>query len=378
MINIADTDVLIVELHPLFGDGGGRYASRAFINAFAQIAKSVTVLYENSGAPEKLNPNVTIEPVAKQSTYVRGSRLIFRGIPHPFVPKFKQLMQLNKYKLVVFDNSRVSYQLIDIAQKAGSKVVTIHHNYEYEFLRDAASATLKKPFLLRAAQKAECNAVRKSDLNICLTQTDCQILKQVYAPNINVNIESVGMFEYQQNTIENLENYQSDYFVLTGNLRAKQTNDSINEFKPYLAQLKKNVPNLKLRMAGKNPRADLIKYCQSNGFEIIASPKEMQPFLTDAKYYLCPISKGGGIKLRIMDGLKNGLIVIAHQKASRGYEEFIGKNMFVYSSASTFAQAVTDAQKCSFSRQQAVELYRSIFSFESGVGRLQKLLQSIK
>lgn len=378
MLNIAATNVLIVELHPLFGDGGGRYASRAFINAFAQIAKSVTVLYEHSGIPEKLNPNVIIESVTKQNTFVRGSRLIFKGIPHPFVQRFKQLMLQNKYNLVVFDNSRVSCKLIDIAQEFGCKVVTIHHNYEYEFLRDAASSTFKKPFLLRAAQKAERNAVRKSNLNICLTQHDCQTLKQVYAKDVNVNIESIGVFEYQQNAAESLADYQTDCFVITGNLRAKQTNDSINEFKPYFAQLKKLVPNLKVRMAGKSPRKELVNYCQQNGFEIIASPKEMQPILFDAKYYLCPISKGGGIKLRIMDGLKNGLIVIAHQKASRGYEEFIGKNMFVYSSADTFAQAVADAQKCSFSRQQSVELYRSIFSFESGVSRLQKLLQSIK
>jgi len=98
--------------------------------------------------------------------------------------------------------------------------------------------------------------------------------------------------------------------------------------------------------------------------------------LCEADYYICPTSLGGGLKLRIMDGLQWGLPVVTHAVSARGYDAFKDAGcLFAYSNQEEFADALRCLKSTIFDKKQVQTLYNSIFSFGAGVDRLKNILK---
>ena len=100
----------------------------------------------------------------------------------------------------------------------------------------------------------------------------------------------------------------------------------------------------------------------------------MQPLLQRARCYLCPTDRGGGIKLRIMDGLRNGLPVISHAVSARGYAPFLGSVLFTYTDPESFRTALDRFLAAPSDPAAVQELYHRHFSFESCLETLSKWL----
>ena len=84
---------------------------------------------------------------------------------------------------------------------------------------------------------------------------------------------------------------------------------------------------------------------------------------------------GGGLKLRIMDGLKWGLPVITHAVSARGYDAFKDAGcLFSYSNVEEFLSAIQQLKTMSMSKCVIQALYNSFFSFNAGVARLRKAI----
>ena len=108
------------------------------------------------------------------------------------------------------------------------------------------------------------------------------------------------------------------------------------------------------------------------------TPNDMLPILQEANYYICPTSLGGGLKLRIMDGLKNGLQVITHKVSARGYSIFEDTGaLHSYDNEETFSKCIEEAIASNISKEHIIEIYKENFSFETGVKNVSKLLKEI-
>ena len=111
---------------------------------------------------------------------------------------------------------------------------------------------------------------------------------------------------------------------------------------------------------------------------MIPSPKDITEIISNADFYLCPMDKGGGLKLRVLDGLKNGLLVVTHKVSARGYDEFVSqKCMFCYDDEQSFIEALKNVVESSYSKNDILKLYDGMFSFKSGVNRLNKYVASL-
>lgn len=165
-------------------------------------------------------------------------------------------------------------------------------------------------------------------------------------------------------------------YIITGNLGiAQNVTSTLSWIREYGPLLRREDPEMSLTLAGKNPSPHILKAAEAFGAKVIPSPPDMSVCLSDADIYICPADNGSGIKLRVMDGLKSGLPVVAHVLASRGYEHFIGKNLFVYDDGASFARAVREAREMTGDKEALISSYREFFSFKAGVKRLQEALQ---
>ena len=109
--------------------------------------------------------------------------------------------------------------------------------------------------------------------------------------------------------------------IISGTIGNVQNLDGINYF---LNELYAYIPkDMDVVIAGKNPPVELIERLKNySNIELIANPRDMDAILRDCDIFLCPTRLGGGMKLRVMDGLRNGLPVIAHKVSARGYSDF--------------------------------------------------------
>ena len=378
-------NVLVLTHHYLKGVGGGVFASRAYINALSCLFGRVTLLcpakMEDDINSYQINSNVQIIPIVSKISILHKIFNYCIGRISRYYNVFESILETANFDLVVFDNSKASSGLIDIAHKYVRSVITIHHNYEYDYVKDNVSGIIK-PLLLYWTRKYEYQAIVKSDLNLTLTEYDKKQFYTKYHLSSHIKIINTGSFEYINQSYKKSIFSSSRIignkkkFLITGNLSAKQTYDSlILWFSTYFPILQKECPDYSLTIAGKKPSNDLMDTCRILGITLIPSPVTMADILNEAEIYICPISKGGGIKLRVMDGLKVGLPIVCHEVSARGYEHFVSKGYVIpYHDLSSFDTSIKEVLAKSYNRDEIILEYNKYFSFESGVDRLKEVL----
>lgn len=367
--------VLIVTYNYLTGYGGGPFGARAYINAFSALYDDVTLMYpirEGEADPDGLTGRVrrigVMDPVPRP---VKLARILFKGVMHRFERPFRDLLSRERFDMVVFQNSKCSSRIIRDARASGARIVVVHDNAEREYTRDNTPLLLR-PLILPAVVRTEREAVRTSDLNLVLTPDDLRSLQRHYGGNVAL----WGAFEYGPSRPLRTAEVKDPVFAITGNLGARQTVSSLVPFlSDYYPVLKEVVPGARLVVAGKDASDAMKDRLEAVGAEFIDTPDDMSSVLARARYYLCPVDCGGGIKLRVMDGLRQGMPALVHRVSARGYEAFLGKSLFVYDSPESFRSALSELLQCRETPVECRKRYDRVFSFDAGVERLRNLLQ---
>lgn len=359
----------------LDGTGGGVFATRAYVNAVAELSERAALLVKQKPGlpPEDISPEVAVTPlVENRSKVLKGLRMLL-GILHPFRKEMKKALGTGDYDTVFFCSSIASYRLIGLAKSYGCRVITLHHNYEYEYYRDNMRGCVGR-VMLHWVKRFERQAVLRSDINLTLTEDDRRLLLGAYGGDPGT-FRVTGVFEYcRKAPSEPSAASPGQSFVITGTLSAVQTYEPLGRWvRTYWPILKEEMPGASLKVAGRDPSDRLRVLLEAAGCDVIASPASMGPVLRDASCYICPTDLGGGLKLRIMDGLGAGLPVITHEVSLRGYERFAGRYVFGYHDAESFREALAGYSACAASPEEIRAAYAAEFSFDAGVSRLARI-----
>ena len=371
---------LFVTHHYLNGFGGGVYASRSLATAFARLSEKMTLLCpaKADAMPEGLDGSIAVVPVFDGRSRLRKAVSLVLWHHNRFQGPFEEAIRDGDYDTVVFDSCYPSFRLVGKAHLAGCKVITIHHNFQLEYVRDNYRFPGRgvRMFWTRRIERA---SVRESDLNLCLTPSDARLLLSHYAGSGHPVVRVIGLFEGEGRPRFPANDVSGNVFLITGDLGIRQTRDSLLSWlKEYYPVLLRRVPDAQLILAGKNPHPDICAFCESHQLELIAYPPSTDPILARGRYYICPVSLGGGIKLRILDGLSHGMPVISHKVSARGYEPFIGTVLFPYDSPESFGQALDRMLGSTVSGDSILDEYQRIFSFPAGKKRLEEILAAEK
>lgn len=375
-------------MHNPFGKtGGGSLASHAYLNAFCQITtgqidlicsdnlKKNLLLYDKR---EKIN-NVYFAP---ERSFIQKIGSIFTGKLNRYIDFTKKIAQKNFYDFVVFDHNCIAGPLLLFFQSKKSKTITIHHNYEFEYYRDNAN-TLSRFLFLHQVRKNEKKAYCNSDLNLFLTEADLKTFKRVYGTS-NGQDYVLGTFEYGpysifQRRIHPLSTQK--ILSITGTLCNKQTKDGLLYF---FEKLYSYVPlECKIIVSGRNPSNDIVDLCKSfSNVDLIKNPEDMNVVIQSSSIYICPTKIGGGLKLRVMDGLRNGIPVLCHEKAARGFDCFFNRSYFkIFHDEIDFSRCLNELMSLidngTVNCTEIQKDYLNNFSFESGCLRLKQILNKV-
>lgn len=371
-----DMKTLYITNSYLKGNNGGVYCTKSRINAFISLSTSITIVYPITKAlpaEDLLDGNVELIPVEDHRSKPRKFLDLCMGKVNRFQKSLFSLVNPAKFDVVVFDSSVASSGIIKRIKRMGVTTVTMHHNYQIEYLKADSSKLTLVPNLLWT-YKYEKEAVRYSDINFTVTPDDMLLLRTHYGDGV---FEVLRVFEYKSALKEISDETASGHrYVITGWLGSRQTEESLMPWiERYYPILQETDPLASLTIAGRNPSKKLTSLAESRGIKVIASPVDMQPILEDADFYINTTDCGGGLKQRNMDGLKNGLPVVTHIVSARGYEEFQEKGVVLaYDSPKTFAECIQRVQEINMTKREVFSIYRELFSLEAGISKLRRML----
>lgn len=364
---------------------GGGLACLAYFNAFnALYPGNVDLAIAEEFCVGKYKDSIMIKPRRSISKLIG----IFHGEVHRYKSFFKEYLPgvYDQYSYCVINGGVYAGDMIDLFHDYGIKVIVIHHNFEREYTLDNKSLLTLYGLTPFFVIRNERNAYLESDANCFLTESDIELFHRHYG--LSKACECLlGTFEPESKDLPLLDQntVNQNTFVITGSMDAYQSINGIMDFKQrYYPILKENFPDWRIIISGRNPSEKIYQFQQeyAQSIEIIPNPPIMEDVIQKGSIFLCPTCIGGGLKLRLMDGLRMGLPIITHKVSARGYDVFFDSPFFqIYDDEKSFKRAVSviiDFVKNSKVYHQDIrDIYLSFFSFEAGCKRLNALMDCI-
>lgn len=377
--------ILYILKHNPWGIGGGCYACRNYLELFSEIFKDmhIDVLICSEylkNAKQTDFTNCRFIPVAPRTRFEKYISPL-SGVLHRHNGVAKRMIAESAYDYCIFDHNSIAGSLVDDCRKAGIKTIVLNHNCEQEYFRDNNSK-IKNLLLLPVVRRNERHSYKDCYYNIFLTEEDEATFKKLYGRSETKSI--VGGCFLRKGEKINVEDdrpfdKENPKIVISGTMGNVQNLDGINYF---LDELYRFVPeNMSVVLTGRNPSVELKeKVAQYNNIRIIENPENILDIVGQCDIFVCPTRLGGGMKLRIIDGLRCGLPVIAHKVSARGYTHFM-KNGIVrqFESPEEFKycleKTLADIRLEGLDRHNIKSEAENFFCFDSAMNRIKIIIK---
>ncbi len=373
--------VLFVSTVDPFGKGGGPQATRAYLDATIDIfgSENLTIVVPDDTIILKEYCDIEFVKIPQRSkiSIILG---LFRGITGRFSKAVFDILKKSQdnYSWCIFNGGlEAGWTFSKLPQNQQLIKVTIHHNQEVEYYMDnKAIFTLggRFPYLVRIEEK---NAYKYSDINLFLTNQDKSAFSKMYGHTKAFN-DLIGTFDYKSAEVIKISESSKQYdIVASGSLLQYQTVHGIFDyFNNYYEISKEVIPNIKVLLTGRSPKKEILDLQKENEIDIVASPIDIQSEVLKGRIFLCPTDIGGGLKLRAMDGLKNGLPILIHEVSSRGYDFFFDKPYFrIYKDKASFEKGLKGIlyylQENPFCAETINSDFYNYFGYQKGVERIK-------
>jgi glycosyltransferase involved in cell wall biosynthesis len=278
----------------------------------------------------------------------------------------------NEYDIYYFDTIALSQYLTVLIEKKGIKVIN-HHNIESQVMYRRSNKEkniFKSLYFLNEARKRknlEKNKCRLFDHNIVVSSLDKNRLEKITG-KISCSIVPNGV--------------DLDYFMPRGIAQNKNQMIFIGglTFYPNIAAirfildevwtpLKKKFPTVKFYIVGRNPPEDIKAFAQIDPSVVVTGfVDDIRKLMEESSVYVCPITDGGGTRLKILDALAMGKALVAHPIACEGIDVIHNKNVLLAKNTDEFINFISlffhDSNKRIDFGKQARELIKEKYSYE--------------
>lgn len=380
--------ILYILRHNPWGIGGGCYACRNYLEAFSTVFKdaSFDILLCDEYYQTTINNSLRKSNFNYIGVKARSSidRLLFplTKIMHRYQNKAKEMLRNNKYDYCIFDDNCIAGSLVHDFKNKGVKTIVINHNCELEYYRDNLKG-IKRTLVLPVVKSNESMSYKNCDFNIFLTSEDVALFKALYGHTDATNLV-VGCFMQKEEVLPICGDKDLDVhhptFVISGTIGNIQNLDGIYYFLDYLYDLLPK--DSSVIITGKNPPASLMKRLAGyNNIVVKPNPDDILSIVKQSDVFLCPTRSGGGMKLRVMDGLRCGVPVLAQDISARGYSQFVEKGcLFHYKDKDDFKkqldQLLSNIGDNKLTRMKIQEDTLAVLDYKKAVSLLQTIKQN--
>jgi len=237
------------------------------------------------------------------------------------------IFRINRYfnntkkKLIIIEGaSWIFYSFIIIfffkIFKTNVKIIYISHSIESEIRKKYSNIFIY--FLTKFLEKL---VLRYSDISTSVSLSEKRKIKSLY--NINTILLPNGI---SLNKEKMIKREKSDYLIYTGSYFYKPNKDAIDYLNDYIMPvLTKKIPKLKLMLTGGGFNKK-FPWVINKG---IVSKGDLYKYIYFSKCLCVPLKFGSGTRIKILEALCLGAIVISSKKGIEGIDIFSKKPPFI-------------------------------------------------
>jgi len=245
-----------------------------------------------------------------------------------------------------YTGALVHYDSIDLAlffTPPGAHRRTLnHHNCESAMTYRRAQKEpnlLKKAFLRQQAHKLESlerASCHQFDVNLVVSEADRRNLRSVN-PDAHIHLVENGTdtdyFTPSKVTPEPMS------LIFAGDLSWYPNVSAIQFFVHEVwPLLKREIPEARLYLAGRLPAPAVVRIAERvPGIVLAPDPEDIRPWLARAEVFVCPITDGGGTRLKILDAFAMGKPVVTTTIGCEGIHATPGDHLLVADTPQDFA-----------------------------------------
>ena len=272
--------------------------------------------------------------------------------------RLKEILQDKKFDIIQLETLYVGPYIATIRKYSNARIVLRAHNIEHLIWKryaDNIINPIKKLYLLYLTAKLknfENYIFKLVDGIVCISDVDTGFVKksEISTPIVTI---SFGM----KNPVKCMENkfIGNLTFFHLGSMDWKPNQEGVKWFLDFCMPLiSKLIPNNKILLAGRNMPRWVYNYHYSN-LEVIGEVDKADEFISKNDIMFVPLFSGSGVRIKIVEGLSKGKVIISTTLGAEGIDCIDGENILI---ADTKEQFIEKFLLCI----QNIELCRSISS----------------
>ena len=381
--------ILYVLRHNPWGRGGGCYACRCYLEAFGEVfagaAIDACVCAEYLvGVHTELFPGVRFIPVEPRGRLQKMLTPLTQVL-HRHQGVVSGMLRERSYDQVVFDHNAIAGSLVSLCREVGARTIVINHNCEVEYFGGNVHG-VKRRVLLPVVRRNERRSYLECDVNIFLTAEDRDMFASIYGRSRTKSVVGGCFLPRGTQMVAPAERHSAPTdgrrltAVISGTIGNVQNMDGINFFINELYPVLP--PNIDVIITGQRPPEGFAERLKAyTRVTLVPNPDDILDVVRRADVFICPTRLGGGMKLRIIDGLRCGLPVVVHDISARGYSAFFDKDYFFrFTTKEEFAAAVSKLIRSyaagNVNRAAIFADAHRAFAFSEAVERLNQVIES--
>lgn len=264
-----------------------------------------------------------------------------------FDEALKNILANQAFDIVQLEGLFLTPYLKTIRSHSKAKVVLRAHNVEYiiwQRLAEAAKNPVKKKylsFLTKRLKAYEISLLNSYDAIVALTKEDKSLMQKLGSA-MPMHISPIGI-DTAQYDIETSEKEFSLFHL--GSMDWLPNIEAVDWFLENVWEnLKYQIPEVKLHLAGKS-MPQRIKNLASKNLFVYDRIDDAKKFMSDKPVMIVPLLSGGGMRVKIIEGLAIGKIIITTSIGAEGIQYTNGANLFIADTPSQFLEQIISCYK---------------------------------
>ena len=330
----------------------------------------LSTLYSDLYKFETVPVNNDVKAISTIANYLfsRRPNHLARFSNHTFDKKLRDILGSFKPDVVQMESVFLASYLDTIEEHHKCKTILRLHNIEYQIwerLAEEVKNPLKKLYLSNLAKrikKFEIASWKRFDLLLPITKDDASLVRFLYH-QANIAVAPFGI------DTANIKRRENERWV-GYHIGAMDWQPNVEAIKWFIMHVWKDVrkisPQFKFYFAGRNMPAFFDNY-QPEGVYCAGEVDDANEFIADKKILIVPLRSGGGIRVKIMEAMAAGKLVISTGTGIQGIEAVNGVHYYMANSSRQFAEMIQKAlsdreaseQVCSNAIALIYEKYRN-------------------
>ncbi|MBL8005873.1 MAG: glycosyltransferase [Candidatus Kapabacteria bacterium] len=243
-------------------------------------------------------------------------------------------------QIIHVDHSAMMPLALELQAKFPCKIGYRLHNIEWllwhRYAESIPEREFKRRFLFNQAKllkKAEKSFIEKADILFPISTVDLQHANELSHAKKAVVVSAGVMIDYWKTSKKIVK---KPTIVLATTYDWIPNRDGLEWFlKEVFPLIVTKIPTIQFQLIGKNAE----KHCTSTqNIEVIGYVDDVRSYIQSASVSICPLFVGSGIRIKILESLAAGTVVVSTSVGAEGIEATEQDGLFVTDEANQFAR----------------------------------------